>query len=812
MIPNASRALLLLLVCLTTVSLGASGRELAPRFIGHTPNETVRPVIAFAGERFLTVWSERVGLAGSVMMGAFSDANGRRVSQRAFPLDVEVSDPTTMQLVGMGDRYALFSQTHDRSAQIAYIDLEGNVTAVRALELTRWEYFRVAWNGTHFLAIGRRVAAPRTEVVLFDQQGRIVGGPFAFEEAMLYRAIVVTTENRFIVLSSNGSAVAASAITTNGVEWTLNVSGRRSQIVTVAAAPTPEGGVLVIWSAHTSTGSELRSAIVRSDRSIAPSVLVGTKNLLTLPAVMHTASGYVIVYTTHQANQQASFVQRLNALGEPVGSPADLSLRSYYAPAAAAGPQTLVIAYVTAPGSSRTATVAIDADGVPREPEVVSINDSRQTTPVLSSMRGDAVAGWTEVTGNSETVRTAHVDSEGNATGVHEIASGRLGANGLAWNGSEHLAVYRTATQVVAVRLGPDGRRTDPQPIVLDTPPPRNESAIAAVWSGDRWLVVWASGRVLRIASVSTAGVASAARTLDVHRPLRDGWEREIEPPSLAFDGERVLLSSSLLDIPYCMMPACDASVGEAVAALLTPDGTLLDRLNLGIASQVRTSVATSSVEFMLLAGTRAFVIEARHDRLRVTATRDVFDWPAVSDVTWDGANYVVALRYAGVNWYLATRRLDYTANDVAAPRGRSTLTPYDFAPPRIVPVFRGDTLVGVQEGTARDGMRAVVYRERDLPALAPPPSPPQNVRAYQFNSYTWIWSWEPSAVGEPELYVVETPYYGEWVPTRLIPAQHGRMSVTVYSPVVRVRAFNGSGPSAPGGPGAAGGKRRSVR
>ncbi|HEX8617437.1 MAG TPA: hypothetical protein VF911_07620 [Thermoanaerobaculia bacterium] len=815
---------LALLLLVTTLPLGAAGRELAPRVIGPTPNGTSAPTIAFAGDRFLTTWVEHFGFTTSVQ-AAFSDRRGVRLSAESFTLDVpEVRNPLSMQLVGTGDGYALFWSGYDEPTHIARIDLQGRVVAVTRVDLPGYSKAEFAWNGTHFLAVVQVIGSASLEAAMFDRDGRLVRGRIAFAQDAFSFDLVVS-DQRFIVVTAGSDGLVARTITAGSVDTTIverpGQNGRHAP-AWVAATAGPAGDVLVAWSgrASASTRSELRSAILRHDGTTGARLLETQTAVLIPLAVMYTGAQYVVAYTTYRENDLTSGILRVDAAGDMTGSPDEASLPVTYPPAAASNGQTLVLAYTTRGVPSRAATVAIDSAGTPRAPEIVAINESRQTQPVVASGGGDAVAAWTEIAGDRALVRTAHLDGQGHSTAVHDIASGYLGARGLAWSGTQYLAVYRHERQLLATRIAANGERIDEQPIVIDDALATTdlvEVPASTIWSGDRWLVVWGDGAHLRVASVSSAGVPAARRSLPLHAPLPETWERFFAAPSLAFDGNRVLVGSSVVDLPFCMMPACDGARAEAVGALLTSEGTVLDTVPLDFderaeEERVQTAAASNGTRFLLLAGTRAFVLDAPGNDLRVVSTRELFDWPARTDVTWDGTNYVVALRYAGTDWYLALRRLDRSAKEVGAPRGTQTLAPVTESAPSAAPLFAGDTITGLQEGTARDGMRAVVYLERDLLPLPAPPSAPQNVRIRPLDTtYRFEITWDAPATGTPELYIVEALMNGRWTAVARVAGGDQRKAI-FYTNELRVRAFNAGGPSSAGERGVAGTRRRSVR
>ena len=90
--------------------------------------------------------------------------------------------------------------------------------------------------------------------------------------------------------------------------------------------------------------------------------------------------------------------------------------------------------------------------------------------------------------------------------------------------------------------------------------------------------------------------------------------------------------------------------------------------------------------------------------KFRTTVTsREIFNWPALGDVTWDGATYAIALRYHAARWRLAVLHLDRNANQVGGSRGVETLPPDQFLAPGIAAIRAGSSLIAVQEGDVRE-------------------------------------------------------------------------------------------------------------
>ena len=811
------RVLIILCLALSAFSLGAARRELASPVVAPTNYATEPPLIAFADDRFLTVWRERMGNIGSPVMAALSDMEGRRITDRAFPLELpRIWNPQSMRLVGAGQSFALFWEDGAAGAQMALIDREGRVTRIVPLALPRQFRWAFAWNGTHFLAIVERAAGPTAEAFLFDPEGRMARQPIALANRADTFAVAVV-DGRFVVVASGWRGLFAQTITIDGIAGEKVIepeSGAGYRPYDVVATPTGDGGVLVVWSAGTASQAELKSAIYRVDGSLTATSLLTTHAGRIAPVgLLRTGEGYVLAFATASSNNldPAQFSMSLDALGAKKTDPAMLTADGSFIASSATRNGLLLIAFQSGI-PSRIATVAIDGDGRPREPELMSIGLSRQMQPILGSGGGRVLATWTETAGEAAAVRASDVGADGEPRPATHIASAFLTSREIAWNGVHHLAVHRDLTRLMATRVGADGRPLDEQPIKLADFAEHGWEYVASVaWAGTHWLVVWRDGEHLRVLDVSRGGIASVPRTLDVQQPLDPIYsDRRILPPVIAFDGRQVLLVWSEEHSRPCYFPGCEPPDTKLFATRLTADGTPFGHtFETDLPSAVPLSVASSGEEFLVLAGTRAFVLDADHSVINLVASRQVFGFFAATDVTWDGRAYVVALRYSVGRWYLATLRLDRSARAVAAPLGTATLPQDAFEPPSVAAPFGGEAIVGVQEGTAAGGARAVVYRESELTPLPPPPAAPQNVRVRPVPPHGFEVTWDPSPTGHVEIYVIEANTARD-VWTMVAQVGGDTLRARTGSWKVRVRAVNAGGTSAATEPVYA--KRRSVR
>jgi hypothetical protein len=827
MTTRAARQLALLTLVLTSFSLAAAGRPLAPHTLGASSYEPMSPIAAYAGGRFLTTWRESLGFHGSHLMGALSDANGVRLSPHSFHIDAAPFG--AYQLLGTGDSFALFWRDIDGLVQMVDVDLEGRITARRTLELPPHDDARFSWNGTHFLATMGLRSPSNTAMAMFDRNGQVVVPATTVLSFAYGFTVVVTDDGRFVAISTGSDATFAHEVTPQGFgarmtikRYGASLSEMRPRIL--IGAPLSNGDVLVIWSTLAGQEAVMKTIVLHRDGTLGAESLLATSTNTIVPLdVLRSGEGYVLAYMGPGDNGQvanALWSVRLDAAGarngEPVlvagnVNPGDVPISP------ARSPGTLLVPYTHYFQTHRgMQTIAIGADGQGRAPELLSIRETRQMPPVLGAGSGQALATWTEQAGGPTALRAASISANGDPRPAVQIAPTRLAAQDTAWNGAHHLIVHQENGRLLATRVAADGTAADAAPIVLAEGTELGHTEAAVVWADTRWVVVWADGARLRSLTLTPDGTRSAARTLDVHAPIPSDWERGVSQPALAFDTKHVLLVWSEWQSGGCV-GLCVTPSPNTYAARLTRTGVAFDHLplDLDVLAAPSLSAASSGSEFLVVAGRHARVLKS-DAVLHVTDARDLFDWEATSDVTWDGTSYVVALRYYGwyTNWYLGVLRLDRGAHDAAVRRGTPTLTPDVLAAPSIAAPFAGRALIGVHEGTPADGISAVIYREVDLVPLPFPPTPPRNLHLRTLTRTSYEANWDAPEEGNPDAYIVELFENNIWVVVARVPGDVRHATVHAYfpNPIFRVRAFGFGGPSAPAEHEYANPKRRSVR
>ncbi|MFP5246139.1 MAG: hypothetical protein ACLGH0_05550, partial [Thermoanaerobaculia bacterium] len=477
----------------------------------------------------------------------------------------------------------------------------------------------------------------------------------------------------------------------------------------------PNGDAIVVWASGNAQRTELKSAILTQQGLVSkPRVLATFTDPVTPLHLMRAGSdSYVLscVSAPIENGRNAIITATFHADGAPaqlIDQAAEVS--GMMNVAAASNGNVTYIAYPQPsswPGPVMGVTVV--ADGVAREAEVLSISRTRQMQPALAAAAGRMLAAWSDVAGTAAYVRTASLAPDGEPLQNSVVAPAYVAASELAWNGSEYLAIATRGTELLATRMTFEGAPIA-EPILLGTHTNSWYFPFASVtWSGDRWLVLWETMTGLQFTTVSRTGVAAAPRPLTLTAPRPEEWSFYTWSATLASNGTQTLLVWSEEQMPPCYFPPCSGGPIRTFASRIDVDGTQLDATPLDLDSAYNHSIATSGEEFMILGDTTATAVDASASALRILGTRNIFDWGAATDVTWDGSTYAVALRYFGAKWRLAVAHLDRNANAVGALRGLETLPPDLNESPSIATIVPSAAVIAVQEGDAENGARAVV-------------------------------------------------------------------------------------------------------
>jgi hypothetical protein len=777
------RKLSLAILLLLSTSTFAAGRPIAPRGSAPTSYLVSEPLVAFAGERFLTVWTENMGNIGVHVMGTLRDATGRPTAPIAFPI-LESFDGTVIQLVGAGDSYALFWRNDAGDTFLTDVALDGIVLRTTPLALPRNIAIHAGWNGSRFLVAVRYFVNGQLAVegFLLTRAGEIVRREIAFDPNANSFDIIADGDG-FAAATTSPHTVTAYRITSGG-DLTSYAIAEDANVDRPLVSIASDGNLLVVWAAL----EKLQARVLTPAGNVVFRDAIAS-SLLPLYAVnlRRIGDAHLVTYLAFSEPDAGIFTVILHdsgAITRTAGPVVDLAPRTFALVSAAASPEVTLVVYerpIIYPRQLQQVTIADDATAT--QPEPVAIERARQSQPILANAGGTVLAAWTDIQGAAAFIRTASLAPEAAPLTDTIVAPAFTASRELAWNGTEYLTVTSRNQELRAQRLTVDGRPIDATPIVIGQHWEQWWSLNAAVtWAGDRWAIVWEAVDGLYFVTIRD-GAASTPKKLSTDDFVA------MTDPALSFNGSTLLLVWNETDYSNCtFFPPCAPNNNGAIAARITLDGDIGKRLP--VAQGTDYSIATSGNEFFISGGSNATIVDSTASN--VIVSRPVFTWPATSDVTWDGSSYAVALRYRGTVWHLSVTHYDRNLNVVGLPRGTITLPPDNVVAPSIA-----GGMIGVQEGDAVNGARAVVYLENELQPLPARPATPLNVRATPIGNglYTITWDEVPGA----ELYRVLLYGLGSGIVVEIhdVPATEPRQ-IVASSAAAHVIAFNAAGTSEP--------------
>lgn len=239
-------------------------------------------------------------------------------------------------------------------------------------------------------------------------------------------------------------------------------------------------------------------------------------------------------------------------------------------------------------------------------------------------------------------------------------------------------------------------------------------------WAGDRWAIAWTSTygeSAVHYRTLSRSGIASREQTL----PITNNLAFDV---ALAFDGRNLHLAWIETAGPWSIEPPPQ---GHAVfTTRLRRTGRIIDAApsQLPVVSPQRLAIACSSEHLVVLvdtfAETTAHVLSTNtYER---PATRTLFDGILLSDVTWDGWEFVAAATEYAPNGpsFLRIWRLGDDGMTTEDPRIAPTLVREDRRVSIAATPSYG-AVAAMQESDAASGERAVIHAEREMYRLPHP-------------------------------------------------------------------------------------------
>jgi hypothetical protein len=172
------------------------------------------------------------------------------------------------------------------------------------------------------------------------------------------------------------------------------------------------------------------------------------------------------------------------------------------------------------------------------------------------------------------------------------------------------------------------------------------------------------------------------------------------------------------------------------------------------------------------------------------------YPWGIRGDVTWDGADFVVALRYGVFRSHLSLHRLAPNGIEVARPL-HAYVSPADFdrlSRPSVAARYGESALVAFHENAPADTARVVAHVEHEMqPRIAAPPAP-ASAHYTPLPTYAAVVWWDEVA-GEVDGYSIETRLAdGTYTVAAVVAPGTESVTLPVVYGSVRVRAFNAGG------------------
>jgi hypothetical protein len=720
---------LLLILAFAAIAHG-EGRQLAPRPLEPTAYRVLNPAIAYGGDRFLTIWREDKFNYGTHVLGAFTDVYGKPLG---VPFTIFRSDIRVADIVSTGDAFYLFVDAVN-ALEMIQLDLNGReVLPRRRIPFVPFTQTRVAWNGTHFLAVGNsNVPTGDANGVLFTRTGEVVRRNIRLSN--MDDAEIVPTGDDFVVLIANRNGLFADRVDETGavsrtmVEEAFGFVPNGYRIPDITGVTRDDGSVAALWSGVDWRGYQLKAAVIAPDGTTGEAQVIATsREQLTPLFLIRGFNGFIAGFSERQFDSGEPYqrigIARLDA-NAVLRGPTSYVRAGQHPPVAATGLDIAGLAYLP-PNNQRPAVLhrTIDGNATTSHVHTLSIAPARQLQPLLGAGGGYVLAAFTEI-GDRIRARAALVGADGEPLEHRQIGVDRaVAGNELAWSGTEYLALVESDFLLFAQRLSFDGEPIGNALLLGDAPAFEAQPSVA--WAVDRWVVVWPGEEAVYFATVSPAGILSPVQTLTLDTPLEPGFERNILAVSVAAEGARVLITWIEGHLgEYAMPPFFIEPV--VFAQRFRRDGRPIDaapaRLAVERAQYVSSVAGENTFAVVTDADTQTTVTLLGSRDSRVLATRVLP--PGLSDVAWDGDEYIVAARY-WPDWprHITLSRFDEQLHETQPVRGIATLAADIPAPPSVAAVA-GQAVVAIQEGDAETGARAVVYREADMTAL--PSSPPK--------------------------------------------------------------------------------------
>lgn len=230
-------------------------------------------------------------------------------------------------------------------------------------------------------------------------------------------------------------------------------------------------------------------------------------------------------------------------------------------------------------------------------------------TPVVATAGDISLLAWREPDATAEdrfALFAARVDRFGRVLDapirIADSTCDRL-APAVATDGTDFIVAWQLPASLLAMRIGRDGRRLDPNPIIVAVSPTSEcgPSAPSVVSNGTNYFVAWQRKGVLSGARLTSGGVL-------------------LDPVPLSFGAGPVAGLHTASDGHDYFVAWTDATINQARGVRITAAGTVVDTLSLPLILDKTSAVYWSGKNYVTLAassdGVRAVRITAGGERL----------------------------------------------------------------------------------------------------------------------------------------------------------------------------------------------------
>ncbi|MGZ4809274.1 MAG: fibronectin type III domain-containing protein [Thermoanaerobaculia bacterium] len=428
-----------------------------------------------------------------------------------------------------------------------------------------------------------------------------------------------------------------------------------------------------------------------------------------------------------------------------------------------------------------------------------------QVGPVAASNGSDFFVAWSDRTLETPALngRTILVDGpREESVGTQLADSHRSDTRDVAFGDTLYLAVWADGGDLLGAFILPSGVKLATFPIHSSF---SDYAGASVVWDGHRFFVVWSQDGRIQGAFVSSDGSVSQAQRLSSDPATNDNRPQRF--PDVAWNGTQFLLGwSSYID--GSVDPRADFQI-DSYVRLIAADGTPAGD-TLFLQSDIkRLHIASNNADFFVVMQSIDSVtgIGVRNQGGALTTdptVTTIFNWVnmAGANVAFDGADYVIAVRYGlfrtpGASW-LATSHVRHSGPPFQ--QRVIAIGPFDnFEDPAIASNTPGTILLATSF-TRPDAEvpHVYTYLESELQEMPAAPAAPTNVSAIRLpNGEAFVsWSATPDARG----FVVETRSANDksYSAQGTEPADARSAAISAATESVRVRAVGAGGISEP--------------